>query len=164
MANGSNAQTDAAPQGDGILLGQSSAHTFSLLEAVMTETLGMSMHNAVRAQNGMQAVSSAAVVAACARMINATPPVPPPAPGPVPVPAPPPPPSGGGAAAIARDTVRAGTAVSALTEDVERASANVTSATSALQALVEQAQTALPKPAPAPPPAPAPAPNDPKTS
>ena len=96
MANGTNAQTETARRNDGLLLGQTSAHTFSLLEAVMTETLGMSMHNAVRAQNGMQAVSSAAVVAACARMINATPPAPPPAPGPAPAPAPSPPPADGG--------------------------------------------------------------------
>lgn len=173
MANGSSghAPAGASDQGDGLLLGQTSAHTFSLLEAVMTETLGMSMHNAVRAQNGMQAVSSAAVVAACARMLNATPPAPPPAPKPAPTPPAPPAPDGG-AAAIARDTVRAGTAVNALAQDAERASANAASAASALQALVQQAQAALPPPAPTPSPAPAPtptpaptpAPHDPHTS
>lgn len=150
----------AANQGDGLLFGQTSAHTFSLLEAVMAETLGMSMHNAVRAQNGMQMVSSAAVVAACARMLNATPlaPLAPPSPIPV-VPVTPPPDAS--AASIAKDTVRAETAVNALVQDAKTSAANASSAVAALQTIVKDAEAGIPPPAPPPAPAATPAPTPP---
>lgn len=59
------------------MLGQSAAQTQGLLDTVMAETLGMSMHNAVTAQHNSQMVASAAVTAACARMIRGATPAPP---------------------------------------------------------------------------------------
>jgi hypothetical protein len=155
MAHGTNGngQNNGSGQSNGLLFDLSSAHTFSLLEAVMTETLGMSMHNAVRAQNSMQMVSGAAVVAACARMLQASPP-PPPLPPPVPPPVVGP--ASGTASVIAKDTVRADTAISALAQDYQTSSANVSSATAALQALAKQAQAAMSPPPPPTPPTPAP--------
>jgi hypothetical protein len=83
------------------------ANAFGMLDAVMTETLGMSMYNAVSRQQGGSMIGSAAATAVCAKMLS-TPfpfeippaPVPPkPAGGgvndlkPVPPPPSPPPPS-----------------------------------------------------------------------
>ena len=42
----------------------------SLLDTVMAETVGMAMHHAVTAQNNARMVTSAAVTATCARLIN----------------------------------------------------------------------------------------------
>ena len=72
-----------------LLVGQAPAQAFGMLDMVMLETLGTAMHNAVARQQGAGMVSSAAVTAACAKMINAPWPVPPPPPAP----APPPPPN-----------------------------------------------------------------------
>ena len=44
----------------------------SMVDAVMAETIGMSMHNAVSSQQRAQMLSSAAVTAACARIVAAT--------------------------------------------------------------------------------------------
>lgn len=55
----------------------------AMLDPVMAETIGMTMHNAVSAQHNSQMLSSAAVTSTCARML-ATPP--PSSPGSVPVP------------------------------------------------------------------------------
>ncbi|WP_188262100.1 RebB family R body protein [Azospirillum tabaci] len=66
-----------------LLTGQSPAQSFAMLDAVMVETLGMAMHNAVHRQQNAGMVNSAAVTAACAKMLA------------VPFPTtPPPPPSG----------------------------------------------------------------------
>ncbi|WP_353861761.1 RebB family R body protein [Azospirillum formosense] len=66
-----------------LLTGQSPAQSFAMLDAVMVETLGMAMHNAVHRQQNAGMVNSAAVTAACAKMLS------------VPFPTtPPPPPSG----------------------------------------------------------------------
>lgn len=72
-----------------LLAGQSPAHAFAMLDTVMAETLGMAMYNAVNRQQNAGMVNSAAVTAACARMLNAYPP----APAPDPAPPPPPPPT-----------------------------------------------------------------------
>ncbi len=61
---------------------EESEPTLSLVDAVMAETIGMAMHNAVAAQNQMRMMGAAAVTAACVRMIKATggvllPPLPP---------------------------------------------------------------------------------------
>ena len=65
-----------------LLTGQSPAQSFAMLDAVMVETLGMAMHNAVHRQQNAGMVNSAAVTAACAKMLS------------VPFPTTPPPPSG----------------------------------------------------------------------
>lgn len=65
-----------------LLAGQSPAHAFAMLDTVMVETLGMAMYNAVNRQQNAGMVNSAAVTAACARMLNAYPPVPLPEPPP----------------------------------------------------------------------------------
>ncbi|MDQ2106210.1 RebB family R body protein [Azospirillum isscasi] len=67
-----------------LLTGQSPAQSFAMLDAVMVETLGMAMHNAVHRQQNAGMVNSAAVTAACAKMLSV----------PFPTTAPPPPPSG----------------------------------------------------------------------
>lgn len=70
-----------------LLTGQAPSQSFGMLDAVMVETLGMAMHNAVHRQQNASMVNSAAVTAACAKMLA----VPFPAPPPPPTPAPPPP-------------------------------------------------------------------------
>jgi hypothetical protein len=133
--------TDTPTPGGGTPVGQPTAQTFGLLEAVMSETLGMAMHNAVRAQGNMQTVNAAAVVASCARMLNASPPAPPAAPTPAANgPTPGPPPTG----QIARDTVRAETALGSLVADSQRARGDVQSAATALETLIKHAQAGLP--------------------
>lgn len=67
--------------------GQAPAQALGMLDAVMLETLGMAMHNAVNRQQGAGMINAAAITAACAKMISAPFPVPPPPP-----PAPPGPP------------------------------------------------------------------------
>ncbi len=71
-------------------LGSAPANAQALLDAVMSETLGMAMHNAVMRQQANSVVSSAATTATCARILqssNGEPPVspniPPFEPGPV---------------------------------------------------------------------------------
>lgn len=69
--------------------GHAPAHAFGMLDAVMVETMGMAMYNAVSRQQGSSMIGSAAVTAVCAKMLNA-PFALPPRPAPV-VPAPKPP-------------------------------------------------------------------------
>ena len=75
------------------------SQAFGMLDAVMVESLGMAMHNAVMRQQGASMVGTAAVTAACAKMLQRQtyymPPLPPdpppnvePVPGPVPPPTP----------------------------------------------------------------------------
>jgi hypothetical protein len=52
------------------------AQAFGMLDTVMVETLGMAMYNAVNRQQGASMIGSAAVTAACAKMINANLPTP----------------------------------------------------------------------------------------
>ncbi|MEM7244841.1 MAG: RebB family R body protein [Acidobacteriota bacterium] len=53
--------------------GTAAAQSMGMLDAVMAETLGMAMHNAVNAQQNMQMVSSAAVTATCSHMLRGQP-------------------------------------------------------------------------------------------
>lgn len=125
--------------GSGLFVGQV-AQSFGLLDAVMSETLGMAMHNAVRAQSNMQMVNAAAVVASCARILSAVPgadtplpPSPPPAPGPdAPTGASP----AGLLGQIAKDAVRAQTAVDKLASDHRMAQLDVQQAAEALQTIL----------------------------
>ena len=49
--------------------GQSASQAFGMLDAVMLETLGMAMHNAVHRQQSSGMINSAAVTAACAKIL-----------------------------------------------------------------------------------------------
>ncbi len=88
--------TDSISQTVALLTGQAPAQSMGMLDAVLVETLGIAMHNAVMRQQNGQMVTSAALTAACAKMLQTPiglikpPPAPPPAPPPPP-PAPPPP-------------------------------------------------------------------------
>ncbi|HVL40670.1 MAG TPA: RebB family R body protein, partial [Brevundimonas sp.] len=79
--------------------GEAPSQAFGMLDAVMVESLGMAMHNAVMRQQGASMVGTAAVTAACAKMLQRQtyymPPLPPdpspqvePIPGPIPPPTP----------------------------------------------------------------------------
>ncbi len=63
--------TDSVTQSTTSVIGHAPASTQGLLDAVMAETVGMSMHNAVTAQQNSQMMSNAAVAATCARLIKA---------------------------------------------------------------------------------------------
>ncbi|XUM21613.1 RebB family R body protein [Bradyrhizobium oligotrophicum S58] len=101
-----------------LLTGQSPSQAFGLLDAVMVETLGMAMHNAIGRQQGASVIGSAAVTAACAKMLSVPFPIaPPPAPKPPPPsvdPLPGPPPNPSPSAAVAAAFAEAESAVTAL--------------------------------------------------
>jgi len=77
--------TDSISQVVTLLTGQAPSQSFGMMDAVMLETLGMAMHNAVTRQQYAHMTSTAAVTAACAKMLQAPFPIAPPPP-----PAPPP--------------------------------------------------------------------------
>src|SRR5947209_574108 len=72
MAEGSvnNQIIDSVKQTAIAVLGQAPAQTTGMLDAVMTETIGMAMYNAVTTQHNSQMVASAAIAATCARMLR----------------------------------------------------------------------------------------------
>lgn len=51
-------------------LGNAAAQSSAMLDALMAETVGMAMYNAVNTQQNAQMIGSAAVTAACARMLK----------------------------------------------------------------------------------------------
>ena len=53
------------------LVGIGQSKSMALLNTVMTETIGMSMHNAVSAQQNAQQINNAATTSACARILAA---------------------------------------------------------------------------------------------
>ncbi|CEE65801.1 Translation initiation factor IF-2 (modular protein) [Xanthomonas citri pv. citri] len=133
--------------------GQAPAQALGMINAVMLETLGMAMHNAVNRQQGAGMINAAAITAACAKMISApfpVPPPPPPAPpGPPPTVAPlpgppavPPPP----AALIAAAAAEAKVAVDVLKTQAQGASADAATATADL---MEVHALSVPPPLPA---------------
>ncbi len=63
--------TDSVTQSNTTVIGQAPASTQGLLDTVMAETIGMSMHNAVTAQQNSQMMGNAAVAATCARLLKA---------------------------------------------------------------------------------------------
>lgn len=63
--------TDSYSQTIGAVLGNSPSGTKGMLDALMAETVGMAMYNAVTNQHNAQLVSNASVIAACARMLKA---------------------------------------------------------------------------------------------
>lgn len=77
--------------------GEAPSQAFGMLDAVMVESLGMAMHNAVMRQQGSSMIGTAAVTAACAKMLQRQtyylppdPPEPPPEVQPILGPTPPP--------------------------------------------------------------------------
>ncbi|CEE47058.1 Translation initiation factor IF-2 (modular protein) [Xanthomonas citri pv. citri] len=133
--------------------GQAPAQALGMLDAVMLETLGMAMHNAVNRQQGAGMINAAAITAACAKMISAPFPVPPPPPPAPPRPPPtvaplpgppavPPPP----AALIAAAAAEAKVAVDVLKTQAQGASADAATATADL---MEVHALSVPPPLPA---------------
>ncbi len=61
--------TDAAILGQHFTATNAPAQTQALLNVVMSNTVGMTMHNAVNAQRNSQISSAAAAVSTCARLL-----------------------------------------------------------------------------------------------
>ncbi|MCF6459134.1 RebB family R body protein [Pseudoalteromonas sp. MMG024] len=70
--------TDAITQLNALLSGGAAAQSMGMLDVTGTETIGMSMFNAVTAQQNAQTSASAAATASCAKMLNLMIPTPPP--------------------------------------------------------------------------------------
>ena len=147
---------------------QSPSQAFGMLDAVLLETLGMAMYNAVNRQQSAGMIGSAAVTAACAKMLSApfpftppppAPPVPPPVVNPLP---PPPPPPLSNSALIAAAMAEGQTAIEVLQAQAMGSTTDAATAAADLQQLAQEA--AAPPPAPVPPPAPSPAPVPPAPS
>ncbi len=62
--------TDAITQINASSIGNSSSQSMAMLDAVMVETLGMTMHNAVTAQHNSQMIGAASTTSTCARMLS----------------------------------------------------------------------------------------------
>jgi hypothetical protein len=137
-----------------LLTGQAPSQAFGLLDAVMVETLGMAMHNAVSRQQGASVIGSAAVTAACAKMLStpfpsAKPPPPPPPPAVEPLNGPPPPshsPSG----VVAQAYADAEDAIEVLNAQAKAASNLAQTAQSDLGQLIVEAGGTAPTPSPSP--------------
>jgi hypothetical protein len=133
-----------------LLTGQSPSQAFAMLDAVMVETLGMAMYNAVNRQQNAGMTSAAAVTAACARMLGAPFPAPPPPPPPAPpappvitpLPGPPTPPSPGEVIAAALTEGQA--AISILQAQAAAGGTYAQTATADLQELSTAATAAIP--------------------
>jgi len=61
--------TDAVVESLAATLGSGPAHSTAVLEAVMAETLGMHMHNAVTTQHNSKLLSQASTAQSCARIL-----------------------------------------------------------------------------------------------
>ena len=146
--SGVNSQiTDSVTQVVTLLTGQAPSQAFGMLDAVLLETLGMAMHNAVTRQQHAHMTSTAAVTAACAKMLQAPVPVPPP-----PAPSPPPgiselsspPPTMSGGATVAAANAEATEAITVLQAAALGTSSVAKTAQSDLQAIAVAAQPAPP--------------------
>ncbi|KAF7765052.1 hypothetical protein PCIT_b1187 [Pseudoalteromonas citrea] len=62
--------TDSITQLNALLTGGAAAQSMGMLDITGTETLGMSMFNAITAQQNAQTSASAAATASCAKMLN----------------------------------------------------------------------------------------------
>lgn len=62
--------TDSVAQAATAIIGNAPSQTTGMLDAVMAETIGMAMYNNVTTQHNSQMVASAAIAAACARMLK----------------------------------------------------------------------------------------------
>jgi hypothetical protein len=141
-------------------IGQAPSQSSAMLDVVMAETIGMSMYNAVSRQQSSSTVGSAAVTAACAKMLQTpfpirrpAPPIPPPHHGVEPLPY---------DVSIASVDARATEAIDELT-GIARAS-DAAAATATLEALSDHIADAIkslqggntPPPSPPSPPSPPP--------
>ncbi|MYM81307.1 translation initiation factor 2 [Duganella sp. FT50W] len=152
---------DNANSVSAMVAGQTPAHAFAMLDTVMLETLGMAMYNAVNRQQNAGMLNSAAVTAACARMLNAHAPAPPPpAPAPPPVvqPLPGPSPSPSGAAAVMDAYTQGNAAIATLQGMASASGALAQEAATDLHSLAQAASAPTPAPTPAPAPTPTPTP------
>jgi hypothetical protein len=138
-----------------LLSGQAPSQAFGLLDAVMAETLGMAMHNAVSRQQGASVIGSAAVTAACAKMLSVPYPAPPPPPPPPPPPSvhplPGPPPDVSPTGAIMTAYSQAETAIETLKIQAASASSVAQTAQADLNDLITEAGGTPPAPPPPPP-------------
>jgi hypothetical protein len=139
--------TDSVTQTSTLLAAQGVAGSMSMLDIILAETLGMAMHNAVFRQQQNQLTNSAAITAACAKMLQAPFPIKPPPPSPLP---PPPvglPPVSDPTTDITKNFAEAQTAIAALQRNQSTASKNAATATSDLGTLAKQAQASGTAPA-----------------
>lgn len=137
-----------------IAAGLAPSQSYAMLDTVMVETLGMAMYNAVSRQQGGSMVGSAAVTAACAKMlgtsISASPkppapptiqplPTPPIPPAPYNPPIPPAPPPVDPSAIIGEATQRALFAIQEIHNQGATASQDESQANQSLQAIATNA-------------------------
>jgi uncharacterized coiled-coil protein SlyX len=142
---------DAAANILALSTGQSPAQAFGMLDAVLLETLGMAMYNAVNRQHSASMVNAAAVTRVCAKMLGVpldlgpAPPAPPPSPAPSPD------------AALAAANSQAQVALNSLQSQAQQAQTTATQAQQDLQALsskLQASQSSTPAATPPAPPAP----------
>lgn len=62
--------TDAVTQTDTLAVGEGAPLSMAMVYTVMSETIGMVMHNAVTTQRGMQAISNSAAAVVCSMIIS----------------------------------------------------------------------------------------------
>lgn len=68
--------TDSVTQANTLLMGLSAPQGMAVLDMVSAETLGMTMYNAMNAQQNAQITSNASTTTACAKMLAMSPPSP----------------------------------------------------------------------------------------
>ncbi|MCG7534138.1 RebB family R body protein [Pseudoalteromonas sp. OOF1S-7] len=68
--------TDSVNQVNTLLMGSAPMQSMGMLNVTASETIGMSMFNAVSAQQNAQTSASAAAAASCAKMLQQSPPPP----------------------------------------------------------------------------------------
>ncbi|KZN51645.1 RebB family R body protein [Pseudoalteromonas luteoviolacea] len=76
--------TDSVNEVNTLLMGSAPAQSIGMLNVAATETIGMSMFNAISTQQNAQTSASAAVAASCAKMLQQSSPLPEKAPAPDP--------------------------------------------------------------------------------
>ena len=136
-----------------INVGGAPASSQALLDAVMSETLGMAMHNAVMRQQANSVVGSAATTATCARILQQGTGMPPSDQFRAPPPKPVIPPLDGNddidaGLAIAKATAKAGAAIDTLETQAEGSRAEASTAQTALDALNAKLSSLIGKPRP----------------
>lgn len=138
-----------------LLTGQAPSQSFGMLDAVMVETMAMAMHNAVNRQQSAGMIGSAAVTAACAKLLAVpVPPFVPPPPAPPPVlptlpPLPGPTPVAPPEARVAAASATAESAIDTLKAEAAQAVAVSTTVQNELSTLISEAQEVTPAPPPA---------------
>ena len=134
--------------------GHAPAHAFGMLDAVMVETRGMAMYNAVSRQQGGSMIGSAAVTAVCAKMLNApftlppkpSPPLPPKPPHVHPLP----PVQEPASVVIKTAAAEAEFAISKLRAEAEKSGEDAADAKKSLSEIATDASKSIPAPDPTP--------------